>query len=408
VSPLSARPSQPSAAFGTAGRVTYGYGAESAMTASAMQADGKTVVSFDESIAGSDHGIVRRYLVDGTPDPSFGLGGVVDLGVETGATGVATGTGGLIYVVGSRYAVDGERVTIWRLTSTGALDPTFSGDGWISPDTLGATDENPVDITVDAVGRVVVVATTGLGNIVYRVLPSGDADNSFSGDGKVEFMFGDANNFPRAVAVAPNGKVIVVGSRLLAYEAPDRIAAGTAIARLTRRGKLDTSFSDDGQMEIGRGFGRLLDPSDVELDGQGRIVVAGTQVFFGRDRTTGYAMRVLRTGALDTSFSRDGLQFFGFNGLFESTIGAVDVQANGAILVSGELGCRRLGVARLRTGGAFDRTFSRDGVRLYRFGTAGDSCVRGSAITPVGGRLVITGRYGGVPGGWGMLSIDLT
>lgn len=408
VSPLSARPSQPSAGFGTSGVITHGYGEDSAMTASAMQSDGTTVVVFDEVIAGVGHGVVRRYLVDGTPDPDFGVGGIVDLGADTGAISVAMGEGGLIHVAGSRFSGDDESVTIWRLTPTGALDTTFSGDGWVSPDTLGATEEFPVDIAVDAVGRVVVVATTGLGNIVYRVRATGEPDSSFSGDGKVEFMFGEANNFPRAVTVAPNGKVIVVGSRLLDFEPPDRIAGGTAIARLTRRGALDPTFSVDGQMEVGRGFGRLLDPSDVELDSAGRIVVAGTQVFFGRDRTTGFAMRVLADGSLDPAFSRDGLQFFGYNGLFESTVGTVDVQANGAILVSGELGCRRVGVARFRTGGAFDRTFSRDGVRLYRFGTAGDSCVRGSGITPDGLRLVVAGRYSGLPGGVGLLSLDLT
>lgn len=407
VAPLNAAPSQPSAGFGTSGRITHSYGDGSEMRASALQADGQTVVVFDEVIAGFDHGVVRRYLADGTPDLAFGVGGLVDLGADTGTTSVTIGTGGLIYVAGSRYSGDDEQVTIWRLTSTGALDTSFSGDGWVSPDTLGATEEFPVDIVVDAGGRAIVVATSGLGNIVYRVLPSGEPDTSFSGDGKFEFMFGEANNFPRAVTVAPNGKVIVVGSRLLAFEAPDRIEAGTAIARLTRRGALDTTFSGDGQMEVGRGFGRLLDPSDVELDGEGRIVVAGTQVFFGRDRTTGYAMRVLRDGSLDTGFSSDGLQFFGYNGLFESTVGAVDVQPNGAIVVSGELGCRRVGVARFRVGGAFDRTFSRDGVRLYRFGTRGESCVRGSGITPDGGRLVIAGRYSGAPGGLGLLSLDL-
>jgi uncharacterized delta-60 repeat protein len=378
------------------------------MRASAVQTDGKTVVVFDEVIAGFDHGVVRRYLADGTPDPTFGVSGLVDLGVDTATTSVTTGAGGLVYIAGSRFSGDDEQVTIWRLTPTGALDTSFSGDGWVSPDTTGATEEFPVDIVVDGSDRAIVVATTGLGNIVYRVLPTGEPDTSFSGDGKFEFMFGDANNFPRAVTVTRSGKVIVVGSRLLDYEPPDRIAAGTAIARLTRRGALDTTFSGDGQMEVGRGFDRLLDPSDVEIDGDGRIVVAGTQVFFTSDRTRGYVMRVSRDGSLDAGFSRDGLQFFAYNDLSESTIGTVDVQSNGAILVSGEVGCRRLGVARFRVGGALDRTFSGDGVRIYRFGVPGESCVRGSAITSDGRRLMISGRYSGLPGGVGLLSIDLT
>jgi uncharacterized delta-60 repeat protein len=408
VSPLSARPSQPSAGFGTSGVITHGYGEDSSMSASALQSDGKTVVVFDEAFGGSSHGIVRRYRSKGAPDLTFGTGGAVDLGLDTGATSVALGPDGLIYVVGSRFALGERGVIIWRLTRTGVLDTTFSGDGWVAPDPLGTTNEIPVDIAVDAVGRVVAVATTGLGNIVYRVLPSGDVDTSFSGDGKSTFMFGDANNFPRAVTVASNGKVIVVGSRLLAFEEPDRIEAGTAIARLTRSGELDTTFSDDGQMEVGRGLGRNLDPSDVELDSAGRIVVVGTQAFFANDKTSAYAMRVLRNGALDTSFSGDGVRIFGFIDRVGSSAGAVDVQSNGAILVSGEKGCTHVGVARLRPGGGFDRTFSRDGVRLYRFGTAGNSCVRGSGITSTGRRLVISGLYSGVPGGIGLLSLDLS
>jgi uncharacterized delta-60 repeat protein len=405
--PVHARPSQPSEKFGTAGRVTYSYGEDSSVVASAMQGAGRTVVVFADTIGGVDRALVRSYRRNGSLDGDFGTGGVVDLGAGSSAASVAVGGDGSINVAGTISILGVRTVAIWRLTATGELDTTFSADGRAEPGAGSPVSEQTIHVALDTAERVVVIATTGLGTIVYRVLPTGIADPAFSADGRVAFVIGDANNLPRAVAVAPSGKVIVAGSFLSSNDPVDGIEVSTSIVRLRANGGFDTSFGDDGIASHAIGPGRLLDPTDVEVDGRGRIVVGGVRSFSAIEKLSGFVLRMRRDGALDTRFAGDGLRFIGYNGPFGSTIGTVDVQRDDKVLVSGEYACDRVGVARLTTRGRMDSTFSRDGVRTYRFGPGGESCVRGSDVTSTGARLVIVGSFSGISGGVGLLSINL-
>src|SRR5207247_2105069 len=81
----------------------------------ALQGDGKIVV------AGWD---IRRYLSNGSPDKSFGTGGV--------ASGPGAAFGSLVIDGSGRIVVAGTGVggyTVARFLSGGQLDPVFGADG---------------------------------------------------------------------------------------------------------------------------------------------------------------------------------------------------------------------------------------------------------------------------------------
>jgi uncharacterized delta-60 repeat protein len=89
-------------------------------------------------VVGSIGGVidVKRYLPDGTPDPSFdqdGAGAYLHPAFGVIAHAVAIQPDLKIVVVGYADAHPAHYV-VARLTPTGALDASFDGDGWLTTD----------------------------------------------------------------------------------------------------------------------------------------------------------------------------------------------------------------------------------------------------------------------------------
>ena len=335
----------------------------------ALQPDGK-IVSVGR--AGTAFG-VARHLADGSLDTGFGEGGSVTTEFSASldeAVGVAVQPDGKIVVVGKT----GGGIAVARYTAAGALDNTFSGDG---THTIGPPFSVGEDVAVQPDGKIVVVGTfddgpdTDLG--VVRLTESGVLDTSFSGDGLQSTDFGP-NGFARTVALQPNGAILVGGGandnwalgrytsageldasfsgdgkqtlNLAAYDLLEDIAiapggnivvagrAGStfAVARYTGAGELDNTFSGDGRQTTsftgGFGYGQ-----GIALQGDGKIVVAG---FAGASFSVSDFTIVRYTGAgeLDSTFGGgDGAVFTDFGG--EDSASAVAIQADGNIVAVG-------------------------------------------------------------------------
>lgn len=89
---------------------------------------------------------------DGDLDPTFsGDGRVVsDFGSAERADGVAVQADGRIVVVGTGCGGD---FLVARYDAGGALDPSFSGDGWVCIEVGGGSDERAVDVVALPDGR---------------------------------------------------------------------------------------------------------------------------------------------------------------------------------------------------------------------------------------------------------------
>jgi uncharacterized delta-60 repeat protein len=107
--------------FGSGGAVTDTDGSRPTWRALSIQPDGKIVA------AGSEYpgSTIARYEPDGTPDATFGTGGVArDEGVDWSA--LALQADGRILVAGTIFDYPRpSRLTLTRYDSTGAIDPTF-------------------------------------------------------------------------------------------------------------------------------------------------------------------------------------------------------------------------------------------------------------------------------------------
>jgi uncharacterized delta-60 repeat protein len=167
------------------------------------QSNGAIVLAGEgASTSNPDKYLLARLTTRGALDASFGQGGVVAIGMGGRAMGdaVALQPDGKIVVTGAADN-NGSVVATARVTSSGALDPTF-GSGGISK--FSGAGVNAV--TIDSSGRIVLA---GVGALV-RLLPSGAMDSSFGTSG-VQFL--SDSMAVNGVALQPtDGKIVAAGA----------------------------------------------------------------------------------------------------------------------------------------------------------------------------------------------------
>src|SRR5687768_17668790 len=182
----------------------------------------------------------RRLLSAGDLDATFSADGkhVVDLpgSANEVANAVAVDAGGKVILAGRMQVGAETDFAVARLNADGTVDTTFGGgDGFVSIDF--AINDEATDVAIDGSGRVVVVGTSNAGAgsnardfAVARLTSTGALDSTFSGDGKLAIDFGTNDD---AQSVAIHGSLIYVGG----YK--DIGTTGQfALARLTSAGLL--------------------------------------------------------------------------------------------------------------------------------------------------------------------------
>jgi uncharacterized delta-60 repeat protein len=196
-------------------------------------------------------------------------------------------------------------------------------------------------------------------------------DPAFGGHG---FVFGPGLSWEDVVAMA-DGRVLAVG-----YAGPPQ---GIALARFQADGSLDTTFDGDGMVET------FLSPFyssavAVALQGDGKIVVAGTAAFAFDANIV--VVRYLADGTLDAGFGTGGIVTTELgNQEFPSDL---VIQPDGKIVVVGGDAGERMVVLRYLADGTPDSSFGGDGNVTLAIATA--AVALGAALQP-DGRIVVVG-----------------
>jgi uncharacterized delta-60 repeat protein len=280
-------------------------------------------------------------------------------------------------------------ILMTRLTRGGALDQTFSGNGWIAVNVRGSG--LPTDTAVDGDGAIVVVGSaetlSDSDAAILRFTARGALDRSFSGDGQFFLSFPSAKAYPQAVATLPNGKILVVGG-----VDPNTGDNDMFVLRLTHDGHLDRTFSGDGRRLIDFGAGMDDWGNAVATDGSS-IVVGGSQGN-GPTTTTFAIARLTAGGPLDGSFSGDGLA------TVDALPGGVDYAT--ALFVNGDGTYLLVGVgsptdsygiafAQVTAAGLPDPTFGGGDGTLTSDPTAAEDYPGPAGIVRSGGKIVVAG-----------------
>jgi uncharacterized delta-60 repeat protein len=308
-----------------------------------IQPDGKIVVAGDGTV-GQDFAAARLNL-DGSLDTGFGGDGktTANFGARDNGYSVALQPDGKVVMAGGMTVGENRNFAIVRLTADGSPDPTFSGDG-LRPIDYGGRDEAE-DVLVQPDGQIVVAGSIfGIEFAVTRLNPDGEIEDGF-GTVSVNFTGTDTDR-GYAVALQPDGKVVVAGS------ATTGTNSDIAVARITADGTLDASFDGDGRRTIDLGGGDRAE--DVLVQPDGKIVLTGV----GLVNHQIAVVRLNPDGSLDAGFDGDGVASADAGDT--GTGNAAALQANGKIVVAAS-GGGQPHLLRFQPGGALDTTFSGDG-----------------------------------------------
>jgi uncharacterized delta-60 repeat protein len=305
---------------------------------------------------------------DGSPDTTFGSGGAFSEPDSPGRSVRVQLSGGMA----SRIVVGTGGAVARRFTLTGGVDSAFGGGTGRASAGFGGDA-----LLVQPDGRIVVAGSDNGDMAIGRFTAGGVLDTSFSSDGVRRDNLSDALASARAIAVQPDGKLLVAGDFTLVRLLPD--------------GSFDVSFDDDGKVSVDFIINALA------LQADGSVVLAGT----GTETTGDGELSIVRLARVNA----DGAYEFGERATAATpgTALAVRVLTDGKIvvagaatesLISGGLTIQRFAVFRFLASGVLDQSFGDRGrvVGPAGGGTVNDHSARALALQP-DGRIVAAGPW---------------
>jgi uncharacterized delta-60 repeat protein len=294
--------------------------------------------------------MTEAHAQAGANDPTFNP---TDLGYDygSGASSVLYTTvlqpDGKILIGGALATYNGTaRRCIARLNADGSLDTGFNpGTGALNP---------VYAIALQPDGKIIIGGSFTLyngtaRNYIARLNADGNIDTGFDpGSG--------ANGYVRAIALQPDGKIII-GGDFTTYNGTGR----NYIARLNADGSLDATFNP--------GSGANDKIQTMALQSDGKTLIGGDFTAYngtGRNRVA----RINADGSLDAAFSPGT----GTN----NTVRAIALQPDGKAVIGGSFttynGTGRNFIARVNANGSLDATFN--------VGTGAGSIVYGITLQP--------------------------
>ena len=369
------------ATFDADGRATTAFGSgDDVANAVALQPDGKIVAAGYSYQAASDTDFALvRYKADGSLDAGFGDGGKVTTAfgdVDERARAMAVQSDGRIVVVG----YSGNDIALARYHGDGSLDASFGSGGKVTTAAPGLTTTGASAVALQPDGKIVVAGNRGRNAVVARYTRSGSLDASFGGGGQVVTDLGSTLDTFRAIALRRDGSIVVAG-----YSGSGS-GFQFALVQYTAGGDLDDSFGNGGKV-LTTGDGGILAQA-VALQPDGKIVAAG----YDRNANERFVLaRYTHYGALDISF-REGGKFHGVVGSADDRAYAMVVQPDGKLLAAGYShtgSSNDFALARYDEYGRRDTAFG-SGFKLTAAIGSGDDRAYAVAVQP-DGRIVAAG-----------------
>jgi uncharacterized delta-60 repeat protein len=276
--------------------------------------------------------------------------------------------------------------TGWAHAVPGNLDPSF-GHGGVARAQFGSNGAFAQALALQPDGKIVVAGSTWSGSrqvgVLARFAPDGSLDPSLGTNGTTATAPA-TRVWAFALALQPDGKIVLAGRA-------NDYSAAFALARYRADGTLDPSFGSGGQATLA--LGEYTGAYGLAIQPDGKIVVAGS--------TTGtrYDLALARINPNGTPDAG-----FGTNGVATTTIGegaaayAVVVQPDGKIVAAGSSapanGYSRIAVARYGSDGSLDGSFGSGGTVTTPAVGPHDARVNALAVQP-DGKIVAAGYDSG-------------
>ena len=347
----------PDANFGSGGKslLDFGLGHDAAKSM-VLQPDGKIIVAGYAFNGTHPVFALARFLENGDPDTTFGVLGHQTTAIVPGkseASSVALQADGKIVVAGTAYLNSTQGLfALARYDTLGILDTTF-GLGGILLTAIDSLDDHAQAVAIQPDQKIIVAGYARHGVhydfVLARYHPTGSPDTPFGMHGQQVTDFSGFDDYGQAMALQPDGKIVVAGST----------ASGTtqqylALARYDANGFADSTFGTYGKMKTN--FNSVKDGAQaVALQPDGKIVTAG-YTYISIFQTFNFALaRYLPDGKLDLDFNTTGKVTTAFQ-VGNDQSNAVAMQADGRIVAGGRTSQGEFALARYLSGLNIDAT----------------------------------------------------
>lgn len=320
---------------------------------------------------------LTMHLANGSLDNSFGNNGIVEGNFSPNSVGtpLIIQEDNKIVVFGGVYQSStnaNQNFATWamqRFNADGSLDTTYGTDGMVLT-TFGTQLNYPSSLALQEDGKVIASGHSGNGRLLLaRYTNTGALDPTFDGDGKVITQFGNANNSVH-VRVLPNGKIQSAGSTYT--------AAGIhfALTQYNANGSLDLTFDGDGRtlslFETGD-ISSFIQSATPQSDGKfivSTVSVDGMSTLGVHDSVT---RRYNADGSVDVSFGTNGKATTSVvPGGYSISRRSISI-ADSKIIAVGNSGISDFTLLQYTSNGTLDTSFNQDGIATEKLESSNDN-----------------------------------
>jgi uncharacterized delta-60 repeat protein len=383
----------------------------------ALQPDGKVLLA-GECIGGTNIDFcAARYNTNGTLDTTWNSTGKVITPIGSGndfATAMTLQPDGKVLLAGQCVNGTSFDFCAARYNANSTLDTTWNSTGKvITP--IGSGADNAYAIALQPDGRVLLAGYCGINpNLDFctaRYNANGTLDTTWNSTGTVITAIGSGGDTATAIALQPDGKVLLAGYCI-------GTNYGFCAARYTANGTLDTTWNGTGTVITPIGGSNDL-ANAIALQPDGKVLLAG-QCFNGTNNDFCTA-RYNANGTLDTTWNGTGKVITPIVGSVSDVATAIAMQPDGKVLLAGQCftGTNNdFCAARYNANGTLDTSWGGTGKVITPIGSGGDQATA-IALQP-DGKVLLAGycsngvnddfcvaRYDGGPFGYRNCTPDL-
>ena len=295
--------------------------------------------------------VLTRFTSAGDIDTGFSESGhkEIAIGLSNSRIALTEQSDGKLVIAGSKNSENGEAGFVAKVDQSGNLDTSFATDGVYTSSVSGAELVNLTDIALDNSGNIISVGsivTSGTPSpIVIMLTPEGTLEPNFGTGGSI---IGSAFEYYNRVHtdnadIFIGGKSVLSGtSKLIALKLSSN---GTEVFKYVGEETTDT----DNKI------------AQILTDTTGKLYLIANLI---DSPNKANVIRLLVTGALDTSFALNGVGEYTLASSGDTELNGAALNSSNQLILAGKANDKGM-LARILTNGTLDNTFGASGAGFY-------------------------------------------
>jgi uncharacterized delta-60 repeat protein len=362
-----------------------------------IQPDQKIVAVGSVNVGGNLDFAVIRYLADGSIDSDFGINGLAQIDFNNGddaGHAIVLQPDGKMVLAGTTQLNSLADFAVARLNPDGTPDSTFGVAGIVISD-LGSDYDYPNAVALQTNGKIIVAGRynysgfTGSDFAMIRYKEDGEVDSTFGANGIVLTGIHEEDEV-KGIIIQPDGKIVLGGFASISAK------GDYAMVRYLDNGQVDKSFGIGGKVTTDlAGQGRSDYETCVLQDKDGMIVLGGSANYNTIEGTSELGIvRYDKDGHLDQGFALHGIYILHLGD--NSQMQTILQQPDGKYLFAGKsdaVGFKNQWLlARVTNAGELDTSFGNQG--YVATDMAGTYQVANAMALQIDSRIVVGGLNG--------------